>query len=112
PGANYGWPMVEGIANQEGFVDPVQQWAPADASPSGITHVRGMLFIANLRGMSIRTVSVDDLDSSETLYRDELGRIRDVVAAPDGSVWFLTNNTDGRITPNEGDDRIYRIQLD
>ena len=111
-GKNYGWPTVEGAANQDGFVDPVQQWTPADASPSGIAHVRGTLFIANLRGMSIRTVEIDDLGSSETLYRDEVGRIRDVVAAPDGSVWFLSNNTDGRITPNEGDDRIFRVQLD
>lgn len=112
PGKNYGWPIVEGIAGQSDFVDPVQQWAPADASPSGIAHVRGMLFIANLRGASVRTVDITDLGASETLYRDEIGRIRDVVAAPDGSVWFISNNTDGRVTPNEGDDRIFRIQLD
>lgn len=112
PGENYGWPTVEGIAEQSDFVDPVQQWTPAEASPSGIAHVRGMLFIANLRGASVRTVDITDLGSSETLYRDEIGRIRDVVAAPDGSVWFISNNTDGRVTPNEGDDRIFRIQLD
>lgn len=112
PGKNYGWPAVEGIAEAEGYVDPVQQWAPADASPSGIAHVRGMLFIANLRGASVRTVDIEDLGASEVLYRDDIGRIRDAVAAPDGSVWFVSNNTDGRVTPNEGDDRIFRIQLD
>ena len=110
-GANYGWPNVEGIAGDNGYVDPVQQWAPADASPSGITHVRGMLFIANLRGSNIRVVEIDNLAESQTLYRDDIGRIRDVVAAPDGSVWFISNNTDGRVEPRDGDDRIYRIQL-
>ncbi len=49
PGANYGWPAVEGIADDEQFTNPVQQWEPSAASPSGIAHVNGTLFIANLR---------------------------------------------------------------
>lgn len=46
-GANYGWPAAEGIANTEGFTDPVQQWEPSGASPSGLAHIDGTLFIAN-----------------------------------------------------------------
>ena len=42
-------------------------------------------------------------------YRETLGRLRDVVRAPDGSAWILTNNTDGRGDPQPGDDRIVRM---
>ena len=37
------------------------------------------------------------------------GRLRDVVTGPDGFIYFLTNNTDGRGNPSKADDRIYRI---
>lgn len=41
----------------------------------------------------------------------QYGRIRDVVEAPDGSMYFSTSNRDGRGTLQAGDDKIYRIQL-
>ena len=111
PGANYGWPEVEGIADEpgfvdSGFVDPVQQWAPADASPSGIAILDGAIHIANLRGERLRSVPLDDPASSTERFSGELGRLRDAVVAPDGSLWLLTNNTDGRGDPESGDDRI------
>ena len=111
PGANYGWPAVEGIADREGFVDPVQQWQPTAASPSGMAHVRGTLFIANLRGQVLRSVPVADPSTSTEHYSREYGRIRDVTLAPDGQLWFLTNNTDGRGEPKPGDDQILAVPL-
>ncbi|NMD54026.1 MULTISPECIES: PQQ-dependent sugar dehydrogenase [Tsukamurella] len=108
-GANYGWPVVEGIGRREGFVDPLQQWATSAASPSGIAVVGADLLIANLRGERLRTVSLAAADTATERYRGTFGRLRDVVRAPDGSAWVLTNNTDGRGDPTPGDDRIVRV---
>lgn len=111
PGANYGWPEVEGIANRDGFVDPVQQWQPGAASPSGMAQAGGTLFIANLRGQVLRTVPVANPSTSTEHFRGEFGRIRDVAVTPEGTLWFLTNNTDGRGDPREGDDSILEVPL-
>ncbi|BCW20519.1 oxidoreductase [Arthrobacter sp. NtRootA9] len=111
PGANYGWPTVEGIAERGGFVDPVQQWQPGSASPSGMAHAGGTLFIANLRGQVLRTVPVSDPSTSIEHFGQEFGRLRDATVAPDGQLWFVTNNTDGRGSPRQGDDRILAVPL-
>jgi glucose/arabinose dehydrogenase len=111
PGANYGWPTVEGIADRDGFEDPVQQWQPSAASPSGMARSGGTLFIANLRGQVLRAVPVADPSTSTEHFVREYGRLRDVTVAPDGRLWFLTNNTDGRGSPRQGDDRILAVQL-
>lgn len=107
-GANYGWPAVEGIAGVEGYRDPVQQWDPAVASPSGLTVTEGSIFIANLRGERLREVPLHDLGTAIDHFPGGYGRLRDVVSAPDGSLLFLSNNTDGRGSPEHGDDRLFR----
>ena len=112
PGSNYGWPMIEGAAGQSGFVDPVQQWAPSAASPSGMTRIGGTLFIANLRGAVLRAVPVADPGTSTDYYAGEYGRIRAVTQAPDGTLWFVTNNPDGQSTPGPEDDRIMSVGLE
>ena len=52
-----------------------------------------------------------DPATADEQFVDVYGRLRDVVVAPDGSLWILTNNTDGRGDPNPGDDRILRVPL-
>ena len=110
-GGNYGWPVVEGISGDDDFIDPVQQWAPSAASPSGITVVGDRIVIANLRGERVRVVPLDDLTTASDWFAGEFGRLRDAVVAPDGSLWILTNNTDGRGDPADGDDRILRLDV-
>jgi glucose/arabinose dehydrogenase len=109
PGGNYGWPGVEGIAGQEGLIDPIIQWSPAEASPSGVAIADGVVHIANLRGQRLRAVPLEDPDSASELLVGEAGRLRDVVLAPDGSLWVLTNTTDGRGEPTVGGDRVLRL---
>jgi glucose/arabinose dehydrogenase len=111
PGNNYGWPDVEGIAGNGDYTDPEQQWSPDDASPSGMGIIDDVLYLANLRGQVLRTVDAGDPSDFADLVAGEYGRLRDAVAAPDGSLWILTNNTDGRGTPGDGDDRIIRIPV-
>lgn len=108
-GANCGWPEVEGIADDDRYVNPVQQWEPGEASPSGISIADGSIWIANLRGERLRQVPLSDTSSSSEHLVGSNGRLRDVVVAPDGSLWVLTNNTDGRGQPGPGDDRILRF---
>jgi len=111
PGGNYGWPLAEGIAHRSGLRDPVQQWVPSEASPSGLAFLDGVFYLANLKGQSLRRVPLVDPGRSEVLLRGDLGRLRTVVPAPDGSLWILTNNTDGRGSPRAGDDRVVRLPL-
>ncbi|GAB3168742.1 PQQ-dependent sugar dehydrogenase [Myceligenerans halotolerans] len=110
PGGNYGWPVVEGIADDDRYVDPVQQWDPAVASPSGITIADGTIFVANLRGSVLRAVPVAEPSGSAEYYAGEYGRLRDVTVSPDGGLWFLTNNTDGRGSPGPDDDRLLEVR--
>jgi glucose/arabinose dehydrogenase len=108
-GGNYGWPAVEGKAGKAGYIDPVQQWPTAEASPSGIAISGGNLYIANLRGERLRKVPLSAVATSTEFYVRQYGRLRDVAAGPDGKLYILTNNTDGRGTPQPGDDRILSV---
>jgi glucose/arabinose dehydrogenase len=46
---------------------------------------------------------------NEPLFEGELGRVRTVVEGPDGALYALTSNRDGRGTPTAEDDRVVRI---
>jgi hypothetical protein len=41
----------------------------------------------------------------------DLGRLRTIEQAPDGSLWLISSNTDGRGDPSRVDDRIYRLKM-
>ena len=111
-GQNYGWPLVEGVGNDDRFVDPVAQWSTGEASPSGIAYVRDTIFMAALRGERLWQIPVRDgtAGTPADFAVGEYGRLRHAEAAPDGSLWVLTSNT-FRGDPREGDDRILRVTL-
>ena len=106
-GHNYGWPEVEGRAGRRGFDDPLAQWATDDASPSGIAVADGAVWMTALRGESMWRIplSGNGIGTPERLLEGEFGRLRDVVLAPDGRLWFLTSNT-FRGNPAPDDDRL------
>ncbi|SMG30267.1 PQQ-dependent sugar dehydrogenase [Agreia pratensis] len=112
PGANYGWPDVEGIDSADArFVAPIAQWATDDASPSGIAVVGDTVFMAGLGGERLWTIDPTEGAETREYFAGRLGRIRDVYSAGDGSLLLITNNTDGRGEPRSGDDTLYRVTL-
>lgn len=121
PGGNYGWPLISHDESRPGTINPVAMYDPSVA-PCGITfytgsllpQFKGKLLIAALRGKALHVLSFKDDDPSAVASRSivggiSAGRIRDVVQAPDGSIYFSSSNKDGRGTPVDNDDRIYRI---
>jgi glucose/arabinose dehydrogenase len=108
PGGNYGWPEVEGTGGAPKYVDPMVTWKTSDASPSGAAIIGDTLYVAALRGARLWTVPIDGGDPKAELT-GRYGRLRTVAAAPDGSLWLITSNTDGRGEPKPGDDRILRF---
>jgi glucose/arabinose dehydrogenase len=110
-GRNYGWPEVEGPGDgDDRFVDPIATWATDDASPSGIAVAGDYVYMACLRGERLYRVSLDGRDV-RAMFVGEYGRLRHAARAPDGSVWVLTSNHDGRGDPAPNDDRILRLTV-
>ncbi len=126
-GKNYGWPDIIGRGKKGQYVDPfilMEKTTP----PSGMTfykgdhirHLKGDLFVATLRSESLIRIRLKKESSNYKVFRMErwfakdhnkgvYGRLRDVVEGPDGALYFLTNNRDGRGKPRNKDDKIYRI---
>jgi glucose/arabinose dehydrogenase len=108
-GHNYGWPVVEGAGHDQAYTDPELTWPTEEASPSGAAIADGSLWVAALRGMRLWQVPLDHAGAvgrPVALFTGEFGRLREVVRAPDGSLWFTTSNRDGRGNPGPDDDMI------
>ncbi|SEE49575.1 Glucose/arabinose dehydrogenase, beta-propeller fold [Arthrobacter alpinus] len=108
-GANYGWPVVEGIGPDPSFTNPVLQWTTDEASPSGIAISGTTLYMAALRGERLWVIDLAGTPRATSTLVGALGRLRDVALTGDGRLYVLTNNTDGRGNPNDGDDRIVAV---
>jgi glucose/arabinose dehydrogenase len=111
-GENYGWPIEQCDATK--FEKPIVCFNPAIAPSGGvIAHsdklgYKGDLLVASLKAMQLR--KVDLVNNTTTNILTSYGRIRDVAEAPDGTLYVLTSNRDGRAIPNPGDDRILHIR--
>jgi glucose/arabinose dehydrogenase len=112
PGANYGWPVVEGKAGNPAYVDPLVTWSTDEASPSGLAIVGDTLYVGALAGQRLWVIPSADgrLGRPEAFLGGQYGRLRDVQVAPDNSVWITTSNRDGRGDPDGDDDRILRVE--
>ena len=117
-GKNYGWPVIHHKETKEGLESPLLEYTPACAPASAtfyrgsaVPEFKGNFFFGCLRGESIIRVVLDGrkVAAQEKLLENKLGRIREVTEGPDGYIYFSTSNRDGRGSPAQTDDRIFRI---
>jgi len=76
---------------------------------SGIAYYKGSLFFAGLRGQSLFEAIIDGEPVLRRHLNRDFGRLRDVVAGPDDSLYILTSNRDGRGAPTQDDDQMIRM---
>jgi glucose/arabinose dehydrogenase len=117
PGRNYGWPVIsygrhysggrigEGT-QKEGMEQPIHYWDPSIA-PSGMTFYtgerfpawRGDLFVGSLKFALLSRLELDGerVVSEERLLEGLGDRVRDVRQGPDGYIYLLTDEGNGRI---------------
>lgn len=112
-GKNYGWPKVEGKSDDSKYENPVVTFKPEEASCSGASFADSVLLTACLRGEKLYTVEFTKKGTvvgkpTESLG-GELGRLRAVTEAPDGTLWISTSNKDSEGKARKGDDQIVRI---
>jgi glucose/arabinose dehydrogenase len=113
-GANDGWPDVEGTADEPGFTDPVEQWRPAESSPSGLAVAKGSVWMAGLRGERLWRIPLRGAKPAarpSAFLKGRYGRLRTVLPAGGDRMWLVTNETDSRGTPEKGDDRILELRV-
>jgi glucose/arabinose dehydrogenase len=118
PGRNHGWPVIthgenygggkvgEGINRKEGMEQPLYYWVPSIA-PSGMAFLtsdrygagwRGNLFVGSLKfGYLDRIEMADGKVQREHRLLQGVGRVRDVRQGPDGLLYLLTDEGDGKL---------------
>ncbi|WP_149825277.1 PQQ-dependent sugar dehydrogenase [Streptomyces tailanensis] len=114
PGGNYGWPEVEGKGGESGFIDPVAVWGTDEASPSGIAMAEGSVWMAGLKGERLWRIPLDGTKASadpQAFLEGDYGRLRTVVSAGGNKLWLVTSETDGRGSPENGDDKILELEV-
>lgn len=107
-GKNYGWPEIEGKETQEGMEIPLFTSGEDTWAPSGMAEWNDRLYVAALRGSAILEFDLEN-EKKRTLI-EGYGRIRDVLIEGN-TLYFVTNNLDGRGDGDADTDSLYQIQL-
>jgi glucose/arabinose dehydrogenase len=120
-GKNYGWPVIHHEQTHAGMEAPLLSFTPAIAPASGAFYQGNRLpeftnnfFFGAVRGQHLHRVVLapsgfTTVQSHEALLQGVFGRIREVVAGPDGALYFTTSNRDGRAQPGPNDDQVLRL---
>jgi glucose/arabinose dehydrogenase len=124
PGLNYGWPVIGFGVNyttgkaihagthREGMEQPVRLWVPSIGISGAMFYTgdrfpewKGNLFVGGMVGERLDRLTLQGLrvTGQETLV-PQMGRVRDVRQGPDGLIYLVTDNREGKSTP------IYRME--
>nr|WP_297348910.1 PQQ-dependent sugar dehydrogenase [uncultured Glaciecola sp.] len=116
-GDNYGWPTITYGVNYDGssitdvtemdtMRQPLTYWVPSIA-PSGMAFYtgeefpewKGNLFVGSLKFRYLNRMVMDGekVVEQEALLSDRNERVRDVKQAPDGSIYVLTDEVNGKV---------------
>lgn len=130
---NYGWPLTEGrnppknkadSINQLDLTPPLRSWTPVIA-PAGMAYYKGgripewsnSLILTTLKSQSLRILKLSaagrKVAEEYILFKDQLGRLRSVITAPNGDIYFCSSNRDWnpqRGFPKPDDDKIYKLR--
>jgi glucose/arabinose dehydrogenase len=116
PGKNYGWPVVSNGINYDNkpipkhdthpeFEKPVVYWTPVIA-PAGLAFYyknmfpqwKGSAFIGGLKSQALVRVAFGGPNGAREVDRWDMGhRIRDVAVGPDGALWLIEDEDQGRL---------------
>jgi len=103
-GKNYGWPIIVGNSNDVVYTNPIIHSGDITWAPSGLLYYnsdkisdwKGKFLVATLRGEHVMVLDLDlennVVNSAETIFQGDYGRIRNLVQDPDGDVFMLTSN--------------------
>ncbi|GLW28960.1 oxidoreductase [Actinoplanes regularis] len=112
-GKNYGWPRADGTTTGGEFANPLVAWPAAESSCGGVASFETTVATACLLGKRIYLLNVTGngtvLGNPQDLLNDKYGRLRALVAAPDGSLWVSTSNQEDAGEPDPEDDRLIRL---
>jgi glucose/arabinose dehydrogenase len=118
PGKNYGWPVIgfgvnyrTGLAihsgtMRQGMEQPVHIWVPSIGISGMMIYTgdkfpqwRGSMFVGGMNGQQLARLTFKDrrVVSEETLAQN-IGRIRDVRQSPDGYIYLVTDDREGKPT--------------
>jgi glucose/arabinose dehydrogenase len=114
PGKNFGWPENECLKTDK-FEGAVMCYDPG-IEPGGILFYYGdaldlehSFVMTSLRASNLYQLNLEDGLKSQKSILSGVGRIRDAVQGPDGSLYVITSNTDGKGFPDSMDDKLLRI---
>jgi glucose/arabinose dehydrogenase len=118
-GKNYGWPVIgygvnyqTGLAihsgtHRQGMEQPIRVWVPSIGISGLMIYTgdkfpkwRGNLFIGGMAGQQLSRLTLNGqrIVNEETLVQQR-GRIRDIRQGPDGYIYLVTDDRDGKPTP-------------